>query len=138
MVNIEAYKRQHEEIGEIIKNIRSLVAGGRPEAKANELAFMINTLAGKLKIHLNTEDKYMYPELLNSQSEEVRNTAKVYIEEMGTISETFMAYKERFNTRSKIIAKLDSFESESYRVFSVIEKRIAREEAHYIQFYGDK
>ncbi len=138
MVNIESFKRQHEEIGEIIKNIRSLVAEGRPEAKANELALMISTLAGKLKIHLNTEDKYMYPELLNSQSEEVRNTAKAYIDEMGSISETFMAYKERFNTRSKISANLDSFESESDRVFSIIEKRIAREEAHYIHFYGDK
>lgn len=138
MVNIESFKRQHEEIGEIIKNIRSLVAEGRPEAKANELALMISTLAGKLKIHLNTEDKYMYPELLNSQSEEVRNTAKDYIDEMGSISETFMAYKERFNTRSKISANLDSFESESDRVFSIIEKRIAREEAHYIHFYGDK
>lgn len=57
----------------------------------------------------------MYPELLNSQSEEVRNTAKAYIDEMGTISETFMAYKEVFNTRSKISASPDSFASESDR-----------------------
>lgn len=138
MVNIESLKRQHEEIGEIINNIRNLVAEGRLEAKANELAIMINTLAGKLKIHLSTEDKFMYPELLNSQSEEVRNTARAYIDEMGTISETFMAYKERFNTRSKISASPDSFASESDRVFSVIEKRIDREESHYINFYRDK
>lgn len=80
----------------------------------------------------------MYSDLLNSQSEEVRNTAKAYIDEMGTISETFMVYKERFNTRSKISASPDSFVSESDRVFSVIEKRIDREESHYINFYGDK
>lgn len=34
-------------------------SSGKPEAEAANIAIKISTLAGKLKIHLNSEDKYM-------------------------------------------------------------------------------
>ncbi len=128
MININSLKRQHDEISEAIKNVKNLIAGDKLESEANEAAMLINTLAGKLKIHLNTEDKYMYPDLLKNESSQVRDTAKLYIEEMGKISEVFTQYKDKFNTRSKITANLEGFIAESNRVFSILESRIDKEE----------
>jgi len=129
MINIDSLKRQHNEISEAIKNIKTLITGNNLESEANEAALLINTLAGKLKIHLNTEDKYMYPVLLRNESSQVRNTAGLYIDEMGEISEVFTQYKEKYNTRSKITADIEGFKAESSRVFSILEDRIAKEEA---------
>ncbi len=128
MININSLKRQHEEIGEVIGNIKDSIASNKVGAEANQVALMISTLAGKLKIHLSTEDLYMYPDLLKSQSQEVRIIAKEYIDEMGNISEAFTEYKNSFNTRSKITADIEAFKTETEKVFTLLESRISKEE----------
>ncbi len=138
MINLVTLKRQHEEISEIIEKIKDIIDRDAMVSEASEAALLISTLAGKLKIHLNTEDKYMYPQLMASASEEVRKTAKEYLEEMGTISETFMGYKDRFNTRSKICADPGTFAAESSSVFEVLYKRIGREEDSLYNFYDNE
>ncbi len=127
MINLLSLKRQHEEVAEIVKKIKIIINSGNLGVQAGDTALLLNTLAGKLKIHLNTEDKYMYPELLN-KSGDIRNTAKNYMDEMGHISEAFMEYKERFNTRTKIAANPSAFAEETNRVFTILEGRIAKEE----------
>jgi hypothetical protein len=129
MINFSALKRQHEEIGDIIGSIKNSIYKNQLEAEANEVALLVSSLAGKLKIHLNAEDLYMYPDLLKSQSGDIRLIAKEYIDEMGHISEAFTAYKNRFNTRSKITADIEAFKSETKKVFAVLEERISKEEA---------
>jgi len=128
MISVASLKRQHEEISEVIGNIRSFIAGGKVEAGAQEVALLINTLAGKLNIHLNTEDKYMYPGLLESETEELKVLAREYMGEMGAISHIFLQYKEKFNTRSKILSAQEAFIAESQKVFDLLEKRVEREE----------
>ncbi len=128
MINLLSLKRQHEEIAEIVKNIKSIINSRNLGAQAGDTALLVNTLAGKLKIHLNTEDKYMYPELLNNKSGDIRNTAKNYMDEMGHISEAFLEYKDRFNTRTKIAANPSAFAEETNKVFTILEGRIAKEE----------
>ncbi|OPX42103.1 hypothetical protein CLHUN_40080 [Ruminiclostridium hungatei] len=128
MISVASLKRQHEEISEVIGNIRSFIAGGKVEAGAHEVALLINTLAGKLNIHLNTEDKYMYPGLLESETEELKVLAREYMGEMGAISHIFLQYKEKFNTRSKILSAQEAFITESQKVFDLLEKRVEREE----------
>lgn len=128
MISVTSLKRQHQEISEAIGSIRSLISGGRVEAWAHEIAMLVNTLAGKLKIHLNTEDKYMYPGLLESGTEELKDLAREYMGEMGAISHIFLQYKERFNTRSKILSAQEAFITESQKVFDLLERRVEREE----------
>ena len=130
MLYLETLKRQHEEIAEIVSDIKSYINHKDIAKEALELSSKISNLAGKLKVHLNTEDQYMYPQLLKSSNSEVRTTAQAYIDEMGTISTQFMAYKDRFNTRTKITKDIDTFVSESHRIFDLLEQRIAKEDAN--------
>ncbi len=130
MISVTSLKRQHEEISEAIGSIRRFISGGKVEveAGAHEIAMLVNTLSGKLKIHLNTEDKYMYPGLLENGAEELKVLAREYMGEMGAISHIFLQYKERFNTRSKILSAQENFITESQKVFDLLERRVEREE----------
>lgn len=133
MLYLETLKRQHEEIAEIISEIKSDIDQKDIAKEALEISSKISNLAGKLKVHLNTEDQYMYPQLLKSSNSEVQTTAQAYIDEMGTISTEFMAYKDRFNTRTKITNEIDLFVSESKRIFSLLQQRIAKEDSNLYQ-----
>ncbi len=133
MLYLETLKRQHEEIAEIISDIKSDIDQKDIAKEALEISSKISNLAGKLKVHLNTEDQYMYPQLLKSSNSEVQTTAQAYIDEMGTISTEFMAYKDRFNTRTKITNEIDLFVSESKRIFSLLQQRIAKEDSNLYQ-----
>ncbi len=133
MLYLETLKRQHEEIAEIISDIKSDIDQKDIAKEALEISSKISNLAGKLKVHLNTEDQYMYPQLLKSSNSEVQTTAQAYIDEMGTISTEFMAYKDRFNTRTKITNEINLFVSESKRIFSLLQQRIAKEDSNLYQ-----
>lgn len=133
MLYLETLKRQHEEIAEIISEIKSDIDQKDIAKEALGISSKISNLAGKLKVHLNTEDQYMYPQLLKSSNSEVQTTAQAYIDEMGTISTEFMAYKDRFNTRTKITNEIDLFVSESKRIFSLLQQRIAKEDSNLYQ-----
>ncbi len=130
MLYLENLKRQHEEIAETLSDIKFDINHKDIAKEALGISSKISNLAGKLKVHLNTEDQYMYPQLLNSSNSEVRITAQAYIDEMGTISTEFMEYKDRFNTRTKITKDIDLFVSESHRIFHLLEERIAKEDAN--------
>ncbi|WP_270647144.1 hypothetical protein [Paeniclostridium hominis] len=69
--------RQHNEIYKLLAEMKSL--GYNIESNADKIALNINLLAGKINIHLQSEDKYLYSLLLNSQHTEVRKIAKDFI-----------------------------------------------------------
>lgn len=54
-------------------------------------------------MHLSTEDQYMYPALLNSPNPQVKVVAERYIDEMGSIGSAFVAFKDNYNTKFKIL-----------------------------------
>lgn len=127
MANINNLTRQHIEILEMIYNIRELMNKDLEE-ESSEIAKNINLLSGKLKIHLESEDKFLYPNLLKNENEKIKNIAKCYIDEMGDIFNIFNNYKNQFNTRSKIINNKDNFVINTKEVFDKIEKRMKKED----------
>lgn len=126
MSNLEMLKKQHGEIYELIKNINTLISAG-PEPKVNDIALHINALSGKLKMHLMSEDKFLYPALIQSSKQEVRDTAKAFNHEMGGLAELFSSFVQQYNTPSKILQNKDSFLIDRRKIFSMIEERISRE-----------
>ena len=54
--------------------------------------------------------------------------ANSYIDEMGNISNVFADYRNKFNTKSKINERLDTFISETKPILNEIRKRIQKEE----------
>lgn len=128
MSNIENLVRQHVDIKEEILYIKKFVNLDSLEENAMDIAKHISLLAGKLKVHLDSEDKFLYPSLLNSENISIKNIANSYINEMGNLSNIFIEYKNKFNTRSKIMNNQKEFIEQSKNVAVNLEKRIHKED----------
>lgn len=127
-MNIDNLERQHLDIKGLLKKINSILSIRNMEDSLDELVWDINTLAGKLNIHMKTEDKFLYPELINSSNTNLRNISKEYSEEMGSIHIIFTEFKNQFNTKNKILNDKDKFLIESKKVLKLLENRIEKED----------
>lgn len=128
MVDINNFTRQHKDILSDINEIDKIVSKQDYEEHLSEFVSHINSLAGKLKVHLSYEDKFLYPNLINGEDMELKNMAEEYIREMGDIANVFTAYKDEFNTKSKINERLDTFKVDTKRILDEIKNRISKEE----------
>ncbi|WP_027623561.1 hemerythrin domain-containing protein [Clostridium lundense] len=128
MNNLSNLKRQHLEITELVNTIKSLSISGESMDEGTEIAKNINILAGKLKIHLNSEDKHLYPDLLKSNDLTVKSISEAYIKEMSNICNEFIEFKNKYNTKSKLLKNKEEFLKESEIIFDLLEKRINRED----------
>lgn len=127
-MKIDNLERQHLEINKLFQKISSTINLRNIEDSLDELVWDINTLAGKLNIHMRTEDKLLYPELMNSDDKNLRNISKEYSQEMGNIHSIFIEFKNQFNTKNKIINDKNKFLIESKKVISLLENRIEKED----------
>ena len=84
--------------------------------------------AGKIKIHLSMEDKYLYPELQKRGSEQARKMAIAFQGEMGGLADAFFEYKNQYNTAPKVLQNLGKLQSDRLNIFGKIEKRTQKEE----------
>ncbi|WP_099192671.1 hemerythrin domain-containing protein [Tepidibacter mesophilus] len=128
MANITNLKRQHIQIIDTINIIVKLIKNNNFEESSSEIARNISLLSGKLKVHLDSEDKFLYPKLVKHDSIKIKNKANKYIDEMGNICTLFTEYKNKFNTKNKIINNLNEFIKESNYMFDIIQKRIYKED----------
>jgi hypothetical protein len=96
-MNIDNLIREHKSIWEEINFINEKIIEENLLENLLEMTSHINKLAGKLKIHLGSEDKFLYPNLLNDRDSSIKQMANSYIHEMGGIADTFTTYKDKFN-----------------------------------------
>lgn len=129
-MNIDNLMREHKGIFEEINYISESINNKKFESDLLDITTHINKLAGKLKIHLSSEDKFYTLIYLMEMIINLKNLANSYINEMGGISDTFTNYKNKFNTKSKIISEGNEvFISETKKILVAIEKRISKEES---------
>ena len=133
-MNLNNYLEQHRGIEAEITTIRTLINKNDVQQNAGDIALHISTLAGKMKIHLSIEDKYLYPGLQVSEDERVKKLATDYQKEMGDLAETFVAYKDIYNTKQKIVQNLSTVKHDTTKILLAIEKRIEREENELYKF----
>ena len=124
MLNLNNYFRQHREIEEIVENLKNNVKKSAVNSK--ESAICINSLSGKLKIHISMENKYLYPQLKENSG--TRNIAENFEKEMEGVLNSFLSYKEKYNTAFKIEENLDLFKKDTLIVLKALEERINKEE----------
>ncbi|RKD33643.1 hemerythrin domain-containing protein [Lacrimispora algidixylanolytica] len=127
-MELKHYMDQHERIWEELNIIKALCKKRDIEQDAAEVALHINSLAGKLKIHLSSEDQYLYPSFLQSNDSKLVTMAVEYQKEMGNLLDVFTEFKEGFNTKFKILADKDRFYSEADKIVRTIEMRMQKEE----------
>ncbi|NFG63416.1 MULTISPECIES: hemerythrin domain-containing protein [unclassified Clostridium] len=125
-MDLKNFKRQHIEICDIIKKIEEIIIKDDISDYFDELASNINKLSGKLQIHLNTEDKFLYPNLLKDDN--VKHIAQKYVDEMGGILIQFISYKDKFNTKIKLKENKNHIVSETNSILLKITRRMNKEE----------
>lgn len=127
-MNIDNLERQHLEINSLFSKINKNLNSNNITNDIDSLVWDINTLAGKLNIHMKTEDKFLYPELINGDNENLKKIAIEYSQEMGNIHKVFEEFKNNFNTKNKILNDIDKFLIESNKVLKLLKSRIDKED----------
>ena len=90
-MNTAMIKRQHEDILALIDEIDDSLDPTYLQENAFQVSLKLGSLAGKLMIHLNTEDQHLYPRLLADDNSAA--TTKRFITEMEEITKVFNNYK---------------------------------------------
>ncbi len=127
-MELKHYLEQHDRIKEELSDLKILLAKQDLEQNAAELAFHISGLAGKLNIHLTSEDQYLYPFFFKGNDVNLVNKAHEYQNEMGNLLADFTVFKNTFNTKIKILSDRDRFINESNGIILSIEQRMDKEE----------
>jgi len=121
------YRRQHNEIVEVVQKIIAGLNVEKLKKDASTIRELLMVLSGKLKVHLTMEDKVLYPSLVNHSSEQVRQTAKKFVDEMGGIKQGFLDYIQKWSSRGSIENDAVVFEKETRDLFAALRKRVERE-----------
>ena len=101
-----------------------------PEVTANafEISLLLGKLAGKLNIHLLSEDKYIYPYLAKKEDKTIQETSRRFAAEMGGLAQVFQDYKTEYLSAVKIKNAPTDFIQSSKEIMEAIMERIAKEE----------
>jgi hypothetical protein len=111
---------------------------GAAKINVSDAALYINRLAGKLKIHMLEEDKYLYPELLTCSDPEIRMITTKYISEMGDLAEQYIQFKNKYNVGSKIAANMEVFLGDTRKILDALTGRMKKEDKGLYQLIKDK
>jgi len=127
MTNTENLERQHQDFFDLMNKIAIHKSEQQVKDNASAISLLLSQLSGKLKIHIISEDKFLYPSLMNNTNPKIKTTSQLFYAEMGGLSQVFEAFKNSFATTNKIAANSAAFLDESQKVFLALKKRIEKE-----------
>src|SRR5690554_1338768 len=130
MSSLDMLNRQHREVREAFATIDGLLKKDDIESTARDIAKAINLLAGKLKMHLMSEDKFLYPELKESPKINVREIAENFSHEMGGVADEYASFVKKYNIASKIVGESADFRTDYTNIKRLVLDRIDREDKH--------
>lgn len=138
MINLNNLNRQHKNIKEEIQFIVNEMKKGNAGIDTAETALHISRLAGQLRIHLLEEDKFLYPELLKSSDEIIRELTSQYITEMGNLAMEYTEFKISYNTSGKIKNNIDNFLMDADRILKALSNRLSKEDKELYHLIADR
>jgi len=127
MADIKNLIRQHHEMLDLATKISAYKNEQQIADNAFNIAMLIGQLAGKLKVHTTTEDKFVYPALLNHTDKKIQDVSRDFANEMGDLSRVFENYKTKYISAKQIAANPNHFISETKLVFTALARRIEKE-----------
>lgn len=128
--------RQHDDILALAKKIAAYQSDRQIVKDAFPITLLIGQLAGKLKIHMSTEDKFVYPALATHPNQQVQATSRLFANEMGDLAKAFENYKSKYLNTRQIADNPASFKAETQAVFSAVIKRIEKENTQLYPLLG--
>jgi len=127
-MQIENLTDQHRKIRELIGDVKEYIELDKTEDNLTRLAYKINKLAGVLRIHLSSEDRYLYPLLMDSENDYTKDLAESFDKTMGGLSNAFISFKTRYNTYESIVNNYDEFRVGLDSIFNKLITRLDRED----------
>ena len=122
--------KQHKKINNIINDLEEIISNEDLKTKdaAKSIRKKLSMLSGTLKIHMQREDKFLYPELLESDKESTKKLTKEFIDEMGDLANEFKDFNENYKRYSIISENPEKFSDELEDYLLILKNRISREE----------
>jgi hemerythrin-like domain-containing protein len=96
-------------------------------ANSTEISTHLNQLSTDIGVHLNFEDKYVYPVLRKSSNAAVVALATSYQREMAPLLADYQTFAFKFNTAKAIKNNEETFRNQANIVFKALFERIGRE-----------
>lgn len=125
-MNIEKFKKDHDEILALVTELRKLAHLGTAE-NAGSIAKQIVTMSSLIKLHLAAEDRALYPAFANSKDPSISKIGQKFQREMGNIASAYMEFVGRWNLESKVSGDPMGFKEEANNIFKALHQRIQKE-----------
>ncbi len=127
MMDTGNLERQHQDFFVIMEKISIHRSEEQVKANAAAIALLLNQLSGKLKIHAISEDKFLYPSLMNHSNPNIKSISQKFYTEMGGLAQEFEEFKNNFATTNKISSNPAAFLIASQKVFTAFQRRVNKE-----------
>ncbi len=122
--------KQHEIIRKAIVELQEDIYD-EDEVRKNKLliSLRIGNLSGILLIHLQHEDMFLYPKLIEHPDDTISGLARKFHQEMGDLSAQFEDYQQRYlKNPEELVKNTGTFITETEQMLYKISKRVEREE----------
>lgn len=124
---IRLFVEQHAEIMQILNELQTRAASGLEEHH-KEIARLLIKLRFKVKLHLASEDKILFPVIRNEGDCPESAMLASYEEEMQGLAGVFLEFIQRWEYAEQILNNSSEFLQEAAGAIEALSKRIAREE----------
>lgn len=125
-MNVDKFKNDHATVLSAVEDLKRLVKAGI-EANADAISKAVVAMSAKVKLHLASEDQYLYPALAKSANPAVTRLGKQFQDEMGGIAVAYMEFVNRWNLGAKVAAAPEDFRAHANAIFKALHQRIQRE-----------
>lgn len=123
---IRQFRGQHEEILQILHKLKDLAKD--VVKNYNQIARHLIMLRYKVKVHLSSEDKILFPVVRNNGNEEETSLLASYEEEMNGLAGVFLEFIERWEFGEQILESPEEFIQQAVAAIEALTKRIDKEE----------
>lgn len=127
MARTDRFRQQHNEMLTLANELQGLLNEEALSKDGSAARRCLGNLMGKLKLHLSTEDKVLYPELETHKDPAMAKLAHKFASEMKSTAANVVAYNGRWATPSAIKANAHGFIMETKDVIRILADRIKRE-----------
>lgn len=124
---IRQFREQHEEILQILHKLKDLAKD--VVKNYNQIARHLIMLRYKVKVHLSSEDKILFPVVRNNGNEEETSLLASYEEEMNGLAGVFLEFIERWEFGEQILESPEEFLQQAVAAIEALTKRIDKEES---------
>ncbi|EMN47297.1 hypothetical protein LEP1GSC088_4624 [Leptospira interrogans str. L1207] len=133
-MNIEFYKIQYAEIQKLLNDIEKRLLGEISE-DMDELLHELASFSARLKLHLNLEENWIYPEIKNLQLENNLSLAESFKSRTVDLKNSFKNYYFNWLLPSSILRNESQFREKTEKLIFNLRNRIRKEESEiYVLF----